>query len=216
MIKKAVTPELFQLSRVQIKAVGISPLLCHNPAGTMKAPSGGTKRGASAIPDPDVEAKAGLYIDADGDFAFPNSAFADSIVSAAELMKLKAGTGRYAPSVATVLRGGLSANHKVELVKLVDPKNGKPLKAYAIDSRRVVIPANGNSVIRSRPRFDSWSATFELLADAGDASLMAIMEQNLAEILRYAGVRVGIGDFRAFTKPKAKGGPFGKYSAVVI
>lgn len=225
MIKKAdavAKPGLFELATLKIKVVGISPLLCHNPAGSMQAPTGAMKRGTSKIPEPEAEAKAGLYLDADGDIAFPNASLFAAIVAAAELMKLKVGNGRYDPTVATVLRGGLSASYEVELVKLLDPKTGKSLKDYTVDSRRAVIPANGSSVIRSRPRFDAWSATFVLQADSGDPNLMAILDSTLPEILRYAGVRVGLGDFRAYIKPpkgdkkkQSLGGPFGKFSAVV-
>lgn len=215
----APSESLFELERLSIKVVGMSPLLCHNPA-SMKAASPDTTRTKSKIPSPEEEAKAGLYVDEDGDYAFPNGALYSALVTSAELLKLKAGSGRMAPSVAGILMGGLGTDHNVRAVKLLDPETMNPLKSYEVDLQRVVIPSSGSSVIRARPRFDKWAAIFQLQLDTGDPNLMAVLNEHLPVIFRHCGVRVGLGDGRAYVrKLKGKpsfGGPFGKFTAEVM
>ena len=60
-----------------------------------------------------------------------------------------------------------------------------------VDERTVVIPSTGGRVIRYRPRFDEWKATFEItILDE------RITQEILQKLLIEAGRRIGIGDGR--------------------
>jgi hypothetical protein len=60
---------------------------------------------------------------------------------------------------------------------------------YQIDSRYVKVQRSG--IIRNRPRFDNWKATFNLLITDDTLPL-----KDIQEILEIAGSRIGIGDYR--------------------
>lgn len=220
--KNTEAPSLFNLAKLEIKVVGVTPLLTANPASMQ--PELNTSASARPKKSKDLTsqevAEQAAYVDKDGDYAFPNQALVSAILEAAELMKLKVGSGRYAPSAASILASGISFDYEVEFAKLVDPTTGKPLRTFTVDARRGVNPSTGGGVVVIRPRFDEWAATFHLLVDTGNDQLMAVLHSSFSEILRYAGSSVGLGAFRAYVKPRAKakrgvGGPFGKFSAQV-
>lgn len=72
---------------------------------------------------------------------------------------------------------------------------------FEVDSRPVVIRATGGRIIRHRPRFDRWAATFTLRVNESilDAALVH-------RLLTDGGEQLGIGDYRP-----EKGGPFGVF-----
>lgn len=74
------------------------------------------------------------------------------------------------------------------------------MKDYAIDSRRVVIPATKGAIIRHRPRIDDWQITFNLEWDE-----TLVTEQQVRKVVDDTLSRVGLLDFR----PEKKG-PFGR------
>ena len=60
---------------------------------------------------------------------------------------------------------------------------------WTLDRRYVKIQRSG--ITRNRPRFDGWSATFQLLITDDSLPL-----SEIKEILEIAGQRIGIGDYR--------------------
>ncbi len=72
---------------------------------------------------------------------------------------------------------------------------------YDVDARPVVISSTRGRVVRMRPMFNDWKLRFEMEYDEEEVDVA-----TLKELLDYAGLRVGIGDFRP-----AKGGPFGRF-----
>jgi hypothetical protein len=213
------------MDKLQIKVVGVTPLLCANPSG-MQPDLGGPSR--SKKPEdkkPENICRAAAYFDADGNCAFPNVALFSAILTAAELMKLKVGAGgRMAPSAASFIQAGLTFDYERVLTTLVHPKTDKPLteKDYEIDMRRAVNQNTGGAIVAIRPRFDAWAAVFDLLVDTSNSDLMGVIDNYFDDILKYAGMSVGLGAFRAYVKPKGKtakrcaGGPYGKFSAKII
>jgi len=214
---------LFNLDRLTIHVEGITPLLCANPADMQPEESGATRTKKQQDNAPAAVARRQSYIDGDGHCAFPNVALFSCIMDAAELMKLKVGSGRYAPSAASILQAGLTFDYETTLTKLVDPKTGKPLteKDYAIDMRRAVNGNTGGAIVAIRPRFDTWAANFKLIVDTSNTDCMGVISNYFEDILRFAGMSVGLGAFRAYIKPrgrnkKSSGGPFGKFTAWIV
>lgn len=220
----AIAAPLFSMDKLRIKVVGVTPLLCANPS-SMQPESDAPSRSKKADDKrPDVVCRKAAYFDADGNCAFPNVALFSAILTAAELMKLKIGTGRMAPAAANFIRAGLTFDWETTLTTLIHPKTGKPLteKDYEIDMRRAVNQNTGGAIVAIRPRFEVWAAVFDLLVDTSNADLMGVIENYFDDILKYAGMSVGMGAFRAYIKPKGKGakqsagGPFGKFAATIL
>lgn len=215
--------DLFNLDKLVIEVVGITPLLCANPADMQPDEGGGTRTKKQKDTSKEAVCRRAAYFDADGHCAFPNVALFSAIMDAAELMKLKTGTGRYAPSAASILQAGLDFDYEVILTKLLNPNTKQPLteKDYEIDMRRAVNQNTGGAIVAIRPRFEKWSARFNLLVDTGNADCMSVIANYFDDILKYAGTSVGLGAFRKYIKPKGRakkspGGPFGKFSAQVV
>jgi hypothetical protein len=77
----------------------------------------------------------------------------------------------------------------------------EPAKDFEVDSRPVTIPATKGRIMRHRPRWDHWNATFPLTIDDD------LLDPDMAhQLLQEAGVSYGIGDFRP-----EKRGPFGTF-----
>jgi hypothetical protein len=165
-------------ARIEITVVGIKPLLTHNPESM--GTSVDAKRG-SRVPEAEVEAEAGVYRLPDGCCAIKGEAFRASLLKAASAWKVKRSSMKSHLAHITVVE---------ELVPLVHPADGSPLKSYAIDSRRAIVQRQG--IIRRRPRFDEWMATFTVEYDP-----QLIKDPKLiVDIAADAGNRMGIGDYR--------------------
>jgi hypothetical protein len=221
---KHTAASLFSIDKLRIKVVGVTPLLCANPSSMQPESDAPTRSKKAEDKAPEAVCRKAAYFDADGNCAFPNVALFSAILTAAELMKLKIGSGRMAPAAATFIRAGLTFDWQTRLTTLVHPKTGKPLteKDYEIDMQRAVNQNTGGAIVAIRPRFDEWSATFDLLVDTSNSDLMGVIQNYFDDILKYAGFSVGMGAFRAYIKPKGKGakqsagGPYGKFSATII
>ena len=221
---ESVSDSLFSLDKLRIKVVGVTPLLCANPQGMSKEKPKGGRTVAAKDMTPAEAARQAAYIDDDGHCCFPNVALYSCILDAADLMKIKVGEGRYPPSAATVIRSGMSFDYETKMAKLIHPTTGKPLTEadYQVAQDRAVNQNTGGAIIACRPRFDKWSAVFDLMIDSSNMLLMSMIDRSFADILRYAGMSVGLGAWRAYVKPKGKaskqsaGGPFGKFSGAIV
>lgn len=222
---ESAVPNLFSLDKLRIKVVGVTPLICASPASMQPDTDGPSRSRKSDDKDPKVVARKAAYIDGDGHCCFPNVALFSSVLTAAELMKLKIGPGgRMAPAAATFIQAGMTFDYETTFVKLRNPKTMAPLTEsdYEIDMRRAVNQNTGGAIVAIRPRFDKWAAIFDLLIDTSNADLMAVVRDYFDDILKYAGMSVGLGAFRAHVKPKGKtakrnaGGPYGKFTAAII
>jgi hypothetical protein len=220
----AVPAALFNLDKLRIQVVGVTPLLCANPADMQPDTGEGGRSTSKKSKLPKDVARSAAYFDADGHCAFPNAALITCILTAAELMKLKVGSGRYPPSAVSIIQAGLSFDYETINTKLIHPKTGKPLTEddYEVDMRRGVNQNTGGGIVVIRPRFDEWSATFDMLIDTSNSDLVGMLDSHFADILAYAGMSVGLGAFRAHVRPKGKGakprpgGPFGKFVASIV
>lgn len=179
-----------QSGRIRITVVGIKPLLTHNPEG-MGGGGESAKRG-TRIPEPEVEAEAGTYRLDDGTCAIKGEAFRGAILGAAGAWK---GKNR------STMKSHLA--HIVVLEELVALRypNGTPIRDYVIDRRRVIVVRAG--VMRARPRFDEWSATFTVEYDPQ----LVKDPKMIVDIAADGGIRMGVGDNRP-----QKNGANGRYA----
>jgi hypothetical protein len=177
-----------KIKKTTFKVVGLSPLLTNNPA-SMSTQDGGPKK--KKIPSPEEEAKAGLYVNANGCYYIPSIAFRSALLAAMVGKKIGKRAAR------TIMAA--SVFNADEQTILIDPDTEKPLTEYVIDSRRAVV--QGQGITRHRPRFDKWAAkvTFEI-----DEEMMPV--KAVEEWLNEAGTMAGGGDYRV-----NKRGPFGRF-----
>lgn len=178
------------MGQFKITIDGIKPLLTHNPAA-MQSPKKG-KGSASNIPEPEDEAEAGTYRLADGTCAFPGAGFRGALLGAAGAWK--------GPRKASTMKSVLSHIEVLEDLAPLCLRDGTLINSFTIDRRRAIVQRNG--VIRCRPRFDEWSATFTIEYD----DLLLPKPEILIDIANDAGRRMGIGDFRP-----QRNGPFGRF-----
>jgi hypothetical protein len=181
---------------VVFRVTGLSPLLVNNPAGMTRSDPNtvGTKK----IPTPEEEAKAKLYVNADGNYYILSEAFRSSIIG-----KGGGASGRKMGkrSAISIVSGALFTvePHAV----LLDPDTWKPLKKYEIDTRRAVVQNQG--VLRSRPMFPKWGVRIPL-----DLDQDFLQPNTVLELLNLSGKIAGVGDFR----PQHKGA-FGRYQCEI-
>lgn len=185
------------IETVTFKITGLSALLMHNPASMIRP---GDKKGLSTkqIPSPEKEAELGCYRNGKGQFYLQAIAFRGSIINpggGASGRKIGKSTAN------SRCAAGISINEKFDKCVLLNPRTGKPIKKYTIDTRRAVIQRNG--IMRSRPRFEEWGCdlTFDIDTDF-------VTKEQVVELLNISGRVAGVGDYR----PQKKGW-FGKYRA---
>lgn len=179
-----------------VTIVGNTSLLQHRFGEAAEGDaSKGTRRNVAAKQlTPREQAAQVEYRNDDGTFWLPGASVSRLLREAGGGHKLKGSR----KSAKYVIAGAVFVRE--DRVTVLDAE-GTPAAAYEVDSRPVVIPATKGRVMRHRPRFDSWSATFTLAVN-DDIIDPAFVHQLLTE----GGVSVGIGDFRP-----EKGGPFGTF-----
>ena len=170
---------------LEVTVEAIQPLLMSNPVcKTNTADSG---RGKKEVPTREEEAEARAYRLPDGQLFIPAAAFRASLLAAA---------GAYRVGIRGLK--GLLAHIRIEpeFVPLVDA-DGKPIKDYTIDVRRVVLTKMGKkvSISRARPRIEFWRATFRIVYDT-ELVGKGKEDEHLRTPLADAGSRIGVCDFR--------------------
>jgi hypothetical protein len=165
--------------RIRILVESKCPLLTHNPASMYEASE--TKKGGN-IPKPEDEAEAATYRLDDGTCAVKGEGFRASLLDASSAYKV--------PKKRYSARAVLEHITVIEDLVPLTRRDGTPIRDYAIDAKRVII--QGNGIIRHRPRFDEWRATFTIEFDP----LLWPQPKVLIDILADAGNRKGVGDYR--------------------
>lgn len=170
---------------IKVTIQGTSPLLFNRFIDA--SIEGKTKRKAGAEKEQDVEKK--LYLTEQGKIYTPATHIIGTLINASKNFQIKGkGKSTYSKLV------GSSVEVKEEAIV---HKNQKWEK-YSISA---VNPMTRGRMIVVRPRLNEWSLTFTLiLKDEG------ISVETIKEILDYAGIYTGIGDWR----PEKKG-KFGKF-----
>lgn len=180
---------------------GITPLMLNNPAETMgSGPEGLTT--AKKVYNDKEEAEKRLYKNEKGEFVFRTDGFRAGMLAAASGRKI----GKK-PARATLAGSVFAAETDFRILGA----DGKPVKTYAIDKRRVIIGKSG--VLRCRPRFDKWLCDLPMEIDTDLLPDIGLV----TEVLNIAGRIIGIGELRPdTTKGKSGIGNFGRYTAKFV
>jgi hypothetical protein len=189
---------------VRARLESISPgYLMHNPdamnlqAQAAKEWSRGHR--SKFIPEPEQEAEWGSYRFEDGTLCIPTRHFLRSFIEAGKAFKIPKSRANFSKAAAA----GIRAPEGVTGFALLD-SNNKPLRDYTVHIGRVVIARA--SVMRARPWLEPWACETEFLLDTD-----AMSPDVFADIIGYAGARVGIGDWRP-----EKSGQFGCWTVTSL
>ncbi|MDR2673347.1 MAG: hypothetical protein LBC18_00355 [Opitutaceae bacterium] len=185
------------MKTINITIVGVTALLQHrfgehSEVSVQKS----TRRIAMQTDEtPRQAAEKVCYKNKDGQFYFPGAAIARLLREAGGNHKLK----NSRKSIKYIVPAAILVPQDTIIITNGDGKT--PAKDFEVDSRPVVIPATKGRIMRHRPRFDNWSASFSVEVD-DDMLPVEFIQQLLTE----GGSKIGIGDFRP-----EKGGPFGRF-----
>lgn len=170
---------------INVTIQGTSPLLFNRFRDA--SIEGKSKRKAGAEQEQVVEDK--LYFDGNNKICTPSTHIIGSLINASKNFQIKGkGKSTYSKLV------GSSVEVEEELIT---HKNQKWIP-YTISA---VNPMTRGRMMVTRPRMDNWELSFKLILKDEGISL-----ETIKEILDYAGIYVGIGDWR----PEKKG-KFGKF-----
>jgi hypothetical protein len=184
------------MKTVNVEIKGVTPLLIHR-FGEEAETNGkdGTRGIILKTEDPRVQAEKAAYIARDGTYYFNAFSIPACMGNAGVNHKIK-GTRK---SLRFVVPSAVRLTS--DAITILDGNGGKPAKKFEIDSRPVTIPSTKGKIMRHRPRFNEWSAKFDL--GVNEKLLPVSMAHQL---LNEAGESIGIGDFRP-----EKRGPFGTF-----
>ena len=181
------------MATVSVTIEGISSLLQRGFSAEFQNEDA-TRAQVVQHPAPRAAAEAVCYRDDEGFCYFPGTAIDRLLAEAGSNHKLK-GSRRAVKWV--VPAAVLMLNDRIH----IRTKDGKQRTDFEVDSRPVVIPSTKGRIMRHRPRWDQWTARFELEIDP------AVLPVDVVhQLLEEGGRRVGIGDFRP-----EKRGPFGRF-----
>lgn len=173
---------------------GTTSLLQHR-FGEANEQDNGTRKALVTRGTPREEAAKVVYQNTKGEYYFPGAAIGRLLREAGGGHKMR-GTrksAKYAVPAAVLV---------MDDTIIIRNGDGKtPAKDFEVDSRPVVIPATKGRVMRHRPRFDDWSATFTLRVNES-----LLPPEFINQLLTEGGQQLGIGDYRP-----EKGGPFGTF-----
>ncbi len=186
------------------RIVGISPLMMHNPQGSMEAPTGGLGK-KREVPTPDVEAERGAYRCPDGQLYIKAEAFRGSLLFGCKGYKVGKITAK-----ALFVSGVMIAD--AQLCLLIHPETKKAITDYVVDTRRAVLKGGSPSavaVMRSRPRIDKWETSIVVGIDE-----TTIDAHSLEQIFQRAGRFQGVCDQRPGA-PRTPG-QFGMFAVELV
>ncbi len=182
------------MQQLTVRITGMSPLLMHSTAGMAAEPKKGLRTKNDNLTGRE-EAEVGAYRDGDDGLVFPTIAFSRALWDAASGVKIGKATAR------TLLAGLVQTS---EFVPVVNPKTGKQLSDFDVDTRFVRVGTA--RVPRSRAKIAEWGINLSVDYDEN-----LLHPEAIVALFEKAGQLIGIGDYR----PKTGGGPFGRFSVKV-
>lgn len=186
-----------KIINVQIK--GDTSLLQHRFGEAAEGDSGkATRKVLVDRGTPRQEAEKVCYKNAKGEFYFPGAAIGRLLREAGGGHKLKGSR----KSAKYVVPAAVLVTDDEIVIRNGDGKS--PIEDFEVDSRPVTIPATKGRVMRHRPRYDNWSATFSIRVNE-----TILPPEFVQTLLTEGGQQIGIGDYRP-----EKGGPFGTFQIV--
>jgi hypothetical protein len=175
------------MKKINVRIEGTSPLLINR--FLEKQITAKIKKKSGEQKDIPVEEK--LYL-LDGKPYIPARYFVGSLVDAAKQFKI---AGKQKATYSKYV--GATIRIEPEAI-LIEPGKWEPFSISA------VIPSTGGRVMVTRPQFNKWAASFEILCDDDEVSV-----DTMEQITEQAGKFTGIGDWR----PQKKGA-YGKFRIV--
>ena len=168
--------------------VGKTPMLMHNPAGSMFVASASV--GRKRIPTPEEEAEASTYRLPNKDLCVPAVAVRNSILAGCTGLRLNR------RAATNIIAGALLPSDLMFPLLNLD---GEPIRSYVIDTQRAVVQRQG--IMRSRARIDPpWVVAFTFNLNTSLATAEAIVS-IVGDALGVAGQSIGLLDYR----PQKKG-----------
>jgi len=185
---------------IEVEITGNTPLLMNRftDANEVAVTSGTRPSAVGHRGTPREQAEATAYIDDKGFLYIPQQNLFACIINAGKFHKV--GKSKVTTMKSSLVPAGIAMLDALVL-DLLSPKTKKGLKAFEVDSRRVVIPATGGAVMRHRARIDEWCLKFSIEVD-----LELFSPDFVRTLVDDAGKKIGLGDYR----PERKG-PFGKF-----
>lgn len=176
--------------QVEVEIVGTSALLQQRFGEDFEV-SKATRTIIQEYGTPREQAEKLVYKNGNG-FYFPGTWITGTLREAGSNHKLR-GSRKSAKYIVP------AAIRIVEIDVMLKNGDGSLIKDFEVDSRPVTIPATKGKIMKHRPRFDLWSAKFNLVINTE-----MLTEDFTHQLLSEAGQSQGIGDFRP-----NKRGPFG-------
>ncbi|OHD23807.1 MAG: hypothetical protein A2Y38_17105 [Spirochaetes bacterium GWB1_59_5] len=192
-----VAPKTRELPIVTVHATleGLTPLLQHRFGEAAEGDSGkSTRRVEVHRGTPREEAEKVCYRHPDGHLYLPGPAIGRLLREAGGGHKQRGSRKslKYIVPAAVIVMDDAITLHDAA---------GKPIKAFEVDSRPVVIPATKGRVMRHRARLDTWQVTVHLRINEN-----VLATETIHQLLVEGGSMIGLGDYRP-----EKGGPFGTF-----
>jgi hypothetical protein len=173
------------MRKVKVTITGTTPLLFNRFRD--KAIESESKKRTGAVEKLDIEDK--LYTDEDGKVLLPSTYLKNCISESAKQFKIVGkGKSTYSKIVAST----------VDITPFLIELDANKYTVFRISA---VNPMTKGRMMTERPKFDKWSATFEIVLNDSSVPVSVIQE-----ILEHGGKYVGIGDWRPDKK-----GMFGKF-----
>lgn len=172
------------MKKISVEIQGTTPLLMH------RFPMAGaedTSKRRSGVPDWKREAEFALYRDEDGHIYHPASHLEGALKIASRTFKIP---GKRGATYSRLIGSAVSIEPDAIPHKITE---------YEIDARPVVVQRS--RIVRYRPIFKNWELAFDIIVHDDQ-----IPTDLIKEVIDYAGLYVGIGDFRP-----GRGGKFGKF-----
>lgn len=168
--------------------IGKTPLLMHNPSGSMFARSAAV--GRKTIPTPEEEADASTYRLPNQDLCVPAVAIRNAILAGCTGLRLNR------RSATPIISGALLPS---DLMFPLVTSDSDPIREYVVDTQRAVVQRQG--IMRSRARIDPvWVVVFSFNLNSSLATSETIVS-IVSDALLVAGQSIGILDYR----PQKKG-----------
>jgi len=177
----------------EIEIEGLSSMLHHGGQAIGMDDDSGRKKGGAAIKgDPDEWRKT-IYFDEDAGVFLPSINVESCLIEASKNFKVtgRATATKYFKSSVSITEEMLPFYVNGKIIKdleQVDRGEG----GASVFKMGVKNPATRMRNTRYRARFDKWSSKFRVLVLADDYIPM----NRLKEVIEYAGMYVGLGDFR--------------------
>lgn len=183
-----ITPPNFQTAQFTIE--GTAPYVQHKFSKKVGADmlanqqkAGGTKGKKREPRDVDAEYEGAMHKDEDGSYGIPCAAFRSAMIDACRAAGFQMTKAKMS---IVCLADGIDVDEGTPLVRL----NGEPEV-----NKTAVRLESGVASIAIRPMWRTWSATVTLQWDADQFGM-----SDVANLLSRAGLQVGIGDGRPFSK----------------